>query len=349
MALSEKSLKQSLESGAILPVYVIVGNDSFLKTQAKDRIVKAAIGEDDGFNLVTFENDCNLEILYNELSSCSFTSDKKCVVLSDYDVDKCSKNEFDSLLELAGTKYETSVFIIYFDAIVYDSKKSSKIKELMKAAESVGGSSVILDHRTKEELVRQLVASAKKRNCTLSPTNAGYLIDVCSTDINTLLNELAKLCLYVKQGEITKEIIDSVAVKSVEASIFDLSKKIIAGDTVGAMNLLDDLLFMRVTAESVVYQIAQSFVDLYRASAAKKHGVAAESIAADFKMINTSFRLKNAAYQLKKYDDNKIKLSFDAIIDAEREIKSYSADKRIVVEKLIVRLIYIMKTGEALD
>ncbi|MBQ9976965.1 MAG: DNA polymerase III subunit delta [Clostridia bacterium] len=349
MALSEKSLKQSLDNGAILPVYVIVGNDSFLKTQAKDRIIKAAIGEDDGFNLVTFENDCNLEILYNELSSCSFTSDKKCVVLSDYDVDKCSKNEFDSLLELAGTKYETSVFILYFDAIVYDPKKSGKIKELMKAAEGVGGSSVIIDHRTKEELARQLVASAKKRNCLLSTTNAGYLIDVSSTDINTLLNEIEKLCLYIKQGEITKEIIDSVAVKSVEASIFDLSKKIIAGDTAGALKLLDDLYYMRVSPDLIIHQIGQAFVDLYRASAAKKQGVAPESAAGDFNMKNTAFRLKNASYQLGKYDDNKINLSFDALINAEREKKSYSTDARVIIERLIVRLIYIMKTGEALD
>ncbi len=349
MALSERSLKQSLENGAILPVYVIVGNDSFLKTQAMDRIVKAAVGEADDFNLVTFENGCNLEILYNELNSCSFTSDKKCVILNDYDIEKCSKDELESLIKLAGTKYETSVFIIYFDAIAYDAKKSTKIKELIKAAEGVGGSSVILDHRTKDELVRQLVASAKKRNCTLSPMSAGYLIDVCSTDINTLLNELSKLCLYVKQGEITKEIIDSVAVKSVEASIFDLAKKIIAGDTAGAMRLLDDLCFMRVAPEVIIYQIAQSFIDMYRASAAKKQGVAAESIAGDFNMKNTAFRLKNAAANLRKYDDNKINLSLDAIITAERENKSYSSDARVIIEKLIVKLIYIMKTGEALD
>ena len=349
MALSEKSLKQSLENGALLSAYVIVGNDSFLKTQAKERIIKAAIGEDDGFNLVTFENDCNLEILYNELNSCPFTSDKKCVVLSDYDVEKCTKEEFESLLELVGTKYETAVFIIYFDAIVYDAKKSGKIKELMKAAEGVGGSAVILDHRSKDELVRQLVASAKKRNCTLSPASAGYLIDVCSTDINTLLNELSKLCLYVKQGEITNEIIDLVVVKSVEASIYDLSKKIIAGDTAGAMKVLDNLYFMRVAPEVIIFQIAQAFVDLYRASAAKKQGVTAESAAEDFNMKNTAFRLKNAMYNLKKYDDKKIKLSFDAIIQAEKENKSYSTQSRVVIEKLIVRLIYIMKTGEALD
>ena len=349
MALSEKSLKQSLENGAILPVYVIVGNDSFLKTQAMERIIKAAIGEDDGFNLVTFEDNCDLEVLYNELNSCSFTSDKKCVILSDYDVERCSKEEFDKLTLLAGTKYETSVFIIYFDAIVYDAKKSSKIKGLIQAAEGVGGSSVILDHRTKDELVRQLVASAKKRNCTLSSILAGYLIDVCSTDINTLLNELSKLCLYVKQGEITKEIIDRVAVKSVEASIFDLSKKIIAGDTAGAMKLLEDLYFMRVSPDLIIHQIAQAFVDMYRASAAKKQGVSVETAAEDFNMKNTAFRLRIASGNLRKYDDNKINLSFDAIIQAERENKSYSTDARVIIEKLIVKLIYIMKTGESLD
>ena len=349
MAQNERTLKQSLENGVILPVYVIVGDDGFLKKQAMNRIVKAAIGEDDGFNFVQFENGCDFNNLYDELNSCSFTSDKKCVILNDYDVDKCAKNEFENLLELVGAKYPSSVFILYFDAISYDPKKSSKIKELMKAAEAVGGTSVVVNHRTKDELVRQLVATAKKQGCEMKPLVAGYLIDTCSTDISTLLNEITKLCLYVKQGEITKETVDLVSVKSVEASIFNLSKKIIAGDTAGAMQLLDDLFFMRIAPEMIVFHISTPFIDMYRVASAKKQGLHPVSIAEDFKMQNVTFRLTNAAEQLRRYDDNKIKLSLDVVAEADKEIKSYSSDARLVIEKLIVKLIYIMKTGETLD
>ncbi len=349
MAQNERTLKQSLDSGAILPVYVIVGDDSFLKKQAKDRIIKAAIGEDDGFNLVTFEDGCDLQMLYDELNSCPFTSDRKCVVLSDYNVESCSKTEFERLLLLVGTKYTSSVFIVYFDVIPYDPKKSSKIKELVKTAENIGGAAITANHRTKEDLVRQLVATVKKQDCEMTPFVAGYLIDSCSTDISTLLNEITKLCLYAKQGEITKEMVDLVSVKSVEASIFNLSKRIIAGDTAGAMTLLDDLFFMRIAPEIIVYNISTAFVDMYRALAAKKQGLHPVSIAEDFKMQNVTFRLKAAAEHLRKYDDNKIKLSLDAITHADKEIKSYSSDARLAIEKLIVKLIYIMKTGETLD
>ncbi len=349
MAQNEQTLKQSLENGAVLPVYVIAGDDGFLKRQAMNRIIKTVIGEDDGFNLVQFENGCDFKNLYDELNSCSFTSDKKCVILNDYDVDKCAKNEFETLLELVGTKYPSSVFILYFDAITYDPKKSSKIKELMKEAEKIGGTGVIVNHRTKDELVRQLVANAKKQGCDMKPFVAGYLIDTCSTDISTLLNEITKLCLYAKQGEITKEMVDLVAVKSVEASIFNLSKRIIAGDTAGAMNLLDDLFFMRIAPEMIVFQIATPFIDMYRVASAKKQGLHPVSIAEDFKLQSVTFRLTNAAEHLRKYDDKKIRLSLNAITNADKEIKGYSSDARLIVEKLIVKLIYIMKTGETLD
>ena len=42
-------------------------------------------------------------------------------------------------------------------------------------------------------------------------------------------------------------------------------------------------------------------------------------------------------------------LSFDALLQCERELKGYVHSQRDIIEKLIVKLIYIMKTGEALD
>ena len=56
------------------------------------------------------------EELYDELNGFAF-SGKKCVILTDYDIDDCSKDDFEKLLSLAGDSYESSVFIIYFDAL----------------------------------------------------------------------------------------------------------------------------------------------------------------------------------------------------------------------------------------
>ena len=143
--------------------------------------------------------------------------------------------------------------------------------------------------------------------------------------------------------------IDTVAVKSVEASIFDLSVRIINGDTAGAMTLLDELYFMKIAPEIIVFNISSAFVDMYRVAAAKDSGLRPLEIAEDFKVPKIrDFTLNRAAENLRRYDYKKLEYSFKALLDADRKIKSYSSPDRFIVEQLIVKLIYIMKTGESL-
>lgn len=349
MALSEQTLKKSLDAGAILPVYLLFGNDGFLKKQALDRIVKATVGSDDPLNLLRYEYGCDLQQVYDELNGYPVMADKKCVILSDFELDSCAKSEFDRLCELAGDPYETSVFVLYFDTVAVDLKKSDRAKKLIAAAEKAGGAAVLLDHRSREDLVRLLCASAKKQGCEMAPDAAGYLVDSCSQEMTVLKNELTKLCAYANGQPITRQTVDFVSVKSVEASVYNLSAKIVSGDTTGAMQLLDELYFMRIEPEIILYHISSAFVDMYRVRAAEKQGIRPDAIAADFKMKGREFVLRRAAGNLRQYSDTKLDRSFDALLAADKELKSYSSDGRLVIEKLIVKLIYIMKTGESLD
>ena len=99
----------------------------------------------------------------------------------------------------------------------------------------------------------------------------------------------------------------------------------------------------------VFYNIAAAYVNMYRVLAAKPQNKNLEVLGQEFLMGNRSFLLKRAAANLRKFSKEKIDLSLNALIAAERELKTYSGNDRIALEKLIVRLIYISKTGEALD
>lgn len=349
MPVNEKALKSHLSSGALTPVYLIYGNDNFLKKQMVDRIIKATEA-DDGFNLLRYEYGCDLEEVYSELSSFPIMADKKCIILSDFEIDLSTKEDFEKLIELASERYETAVFVINFIAIEPDFKKSERGKNLISAVESAGGVVAEINRRTREEMISQLVSSAKKNEVTLTPAVSAYLVDSCSTDVNILLNELSKLCAYVGKGnEITKETIDLVSVKTVEASVFDISQKIIAGDTVGSLKLIDELFFSRVSPEIIFFQIASSFTDMYRMLKAKHSGISSEKAGVDFKMGNKAFLLKRAETNLKKIDEKTLKICFDILINTDRELKGYTSDTKIILEQLVLKLIYAIKVGENLD
>lgn len=347
--LSDKTLKSALQTGALLPVYVVCGDDIYLKKQALDRIIKATVSPDDDMNLVRYDFGVSMQELYDEVNGFPIMADKKCVVLSDFDIEKSPKVDFDKLIEIIDDPSDTSVFVLYFGNSEIDLKKSKRVKSLLSAVTKSGGDIVLLEHKSSDELVRWLCASAKKQGLVLTPKNAQYITDICSTDINFLTNELTKLCVFTKTGEITREIIDKVCVKSVEASVYDMSAKIIAGDTAGAMKLLDELYYMNIDSMSVFYAVASAYVDMYRAFYGKAEGRNLETLAEEFGMGNKAFLLRRAAGNLRKYDQIRLELSLDAIVKTEKELKSYSLNERTAVEKLVVRLIYIMKTGEALD
>lgn len=350
MTVNEKNLKTGLKSGMLVPTYLIYGNDNFLKKQSVEHIIKATVGEDDGFNVLRYEYGCNLQEVYEELSAFPIMSDKKCVILSDFDIDDANSSDLEKLLELSSQKYETAVLVLHYIALEPDFKKSERAKKLVQAIEKSGGIVAEINHRTREEMISQMVSSAKKQGITLSAAVAAYLIDNCSTDVNILSNELSKLCAYVGSGkEITKQTIDEICVKTVEASIFAISEKILAGDVQGSLKLLDDLYFSNLETNVIFYQIASGFINMYRAFAAQKRGVSPEKAAADFKMGNRSFLLKKAAGELRKINEKTLKACFDILIDADRQFKSFSCDDKVIMEKLILGLIYAIKTGELLD
>ena len=346
---TEKTLKSSLDSGSLLPIYLIAGEDIYLKRQALDRIIKATVEPDDEINLIKYEYGVSLQEVYDEINGFPLMADKKCVVFKDFDIEDADKTEFEKFLELASEPCDTTVFVIYFGSADSDIIKSAKFKKLVSAVEGAGGGYVKLDYKTPEELIRWLTASAKKQGCVLSPQNARYITEICSLDISVLTRELTKLCNFTGSGEITKEVIDRVCVKSVEAEVWDLSKKVLAGDSAGALNLLDELYYMNIEPIIIFYSISSAYVDMYRAFCSKAEGKNPEAMGEAFGLGKRAFVLSRAAGNLRRFDKKKLDRSFDAIIKTEKELKSYSGNDRAAIEKLIVRLIYIMKTGEALD
>jgi DNA polymerase-3 subunit delta len=344
----EEELKRSLKNGTS-NIYIIFGDDGYLKKMYKDKISRAVSDPDDIFNFQKFGPDCDLQEVYDAVLQFPMMSDKKCVILNDYDFEQCNKADFDKLCTVIAENPDTCVLILWFDSMELDHKKSSKFKKLVSAAEKNNGIAALLNHRTIGELVKMLTDGAQKRGCRFDNSAARYLVETTGQDINTLVNELEKLCAFASGGEINKAMVDSVAVKTVEASIYNLSKQIIDCNMVNAMKTLDDLFFMRIEPIFVLSVISSCYVDMYRVFVGKSRGMSIPQIAEKFGYKTNQFVLDKAQNNIKKFDFNKFALSFDALCKADKGLKSFSSDARTVLEQLVVKLGYIAVKGEALD
>ncbi len=346
--ISEQALKNEIKNSS-RNVYILLGDDGYLKKFYTKKLIDMYTDEDDIFNFQKFTGGCELQEVYDAVLQFPVMSDKKVVILTDYDFEKCSKTDFDKLCTIISDTPDSCIFILLFDVIEVIVKKNNKLAKLVTCAEKNNGIAAQLDHRTLPELIKMLTSSAQKRGCNFDGAAARYLIETVGEDINTLKNELDKLCAYASKGDINKQTIDLVCTKTVEASVYSLSKQIIECNMTEAMKILDELFYLKVEPIIILSTISGFYVDMYRAFVGKERGMRAEEIAKEFGYFGREFVIRNAMSDTRRFDHTRFELSFDALRLADKSLKSFSGDQRTAIEQLIVKLGFIALKGESID
>ena len=216
-------LKKEIKSGDFKNAYLLYGEESYLKeyyaNELKNKIVDKTF---EAFNYHSFDGkDTELDDILKDAQMLPMMSEYNFVLVKDYPIEK-SSNDIKLLEEYLSDAPDSTVLVFWFDALDPD-VKSAKFKKVIKAFEKAGNC-VELQKRSENDVAKLLVNGAKKRGALLDINVAKYLISVSGNDMKNLLNELDKLAYYANGGEITKDIVDNMATKCLQARIYDLSK-----------------------------------------------------------------------------------------------------------------------------
>lgn len=341
--IGEKELKQQIASGSFSNAYFIYGEESYLKefyvNKLKEKIVEPAFAD---FNFHQYNGkDTSLNDILKDAEMLPMMSSYVFITVYDYPFDK-SEKDCSAVKEFLTDLPETTIIVFCFDSIEVDVKKNSKWRSLDNAFAKYG-SSVNLEKRSESDLVKLLIGGCKKRGAVLTADNARYLISVSGSDIKALLNETEKLSAYVNGGEITKEIINHLAVKCLQARVYDLSKAIVKGDYNKAYSVLDTLFAMKEDSIAVLSVISGCYVDMYRVKCAKIAGEAAEDVGRYYNYKGREFALRNAMRDCSDLSVNQLRSSLDVLMQADNALKSTGADKRLILEESMVKLLLISK------
>ena len=346
---NEYHIKTDIKDGHIAPCYLIFGNDNYLKKQNAQSIIEAVTPPDDVFNFQKFSGEVDLQEVYDAKEQLPMMADRKCVVLKDYEFEEASKTDFDRLVSILEERTEETVFILWFERINFDEKRSEKAKKLLAAVDKCGGRNILINHRQTGELVKMIVTAVAKRGATIQNDVARYLIEYVSDDIETLQNEIEKLCAFKKGGVIDKDTVNKVCVKNIEQSVYELGTEILKNNVSGALKIFDELLFLRIKPIAILSTITSVYTDMFRMYAAKNASVSITEVAKKFSYGNKSFLLEKAGKNLAFLSGKQLRLSLAELKRADVALKSFSGSDRIVLEELIVRLSYIIIKGEAVD
>lgn len=337
--IGEAELKAQIKSGELSNVYMIYGEESYLKefyvNKLKSIAVNSAFAD---FNFHQFEGkDTTVDEILRDAQMLPMMSEYNCVLVHDYPLDK-SSSDVDALKEFFADVPESTILIFWFDSIDVDSKKNSKWKSI-ETVFAKAGSAVNLEKRTEADLVKLIVSGAKKRNCVIDTQLAKYLISVVGTDIKTIYNELEKICAYVSQGEINKNHIDTLATKCLQARVYDLSKFIIKGDSDSAFDVLNTLFYQKEEPIAILSVIASCYVDMYRVKCAKTANENENSLADYYNYKGREFLIRNASRDCRNMTFAQLRRAIDVLAQTDELLKSSSIDKQILLEETVAKLI----------
>lgn len=343
---NEESLKKQIKNGEFSSVYLLYGNEGYLKQFYANQICAKTVSKDFAdFNLKKLDGkETNLNEIYDCTTSFPMMDNYTCTLVKDFplntyvgDRGKLDEEFYMIISEIP----ETSVLVFWMDTLEVD-EKNSKWAKIIKVIDEAGVCAKI-DKRTRSALEKLLVTSAAKKDCSLSRDTAGYMINLVGEDMSTLQNELNKVCAYAGSGEITRKHIDNTVIVSVEAKIFGLSRMIAKGEADAAFETLGNLFKLREEPVVILSVLSKAFVDMYRVKSAKEKGISYTALADAFPSSykGKTFILDNAARDGAGYTVTQLKTALNLLSDTDRRLKSTGEDGKTLLEELILRLLRI--------
>lgn len=358
MRRSETQLNADIKAGLLARAYMLYGEEDFLIRLTADKLLSLAVPADQRemnfrkYSLVPGADKSSgsdrppkLDELSDFAESMPFFAEHKCVLLRNFDPDALDNDEFKGYLALINDLPETSVVIFTRESMGDDPKKfgeklgKAKMKKLIEA---VDGNGIVceINHVTPEEMSGMAIAKCRRAGCGLSNEDAVFLSERVGGSLSLLQTELDKLCAYRVSGEITREDIEALVPKRIEAKIFDLAEELFAGRVGKAMEILNGLFIQQAAAPNeILWALSSHFVALYHA----KLGVSAKKsyydTAAALKYGNRSFLIRNAYKAVGPLSEAYLGECVAVLYSANKLINSTKEDrKRLVIEQAMIEI-----------
>ena len=333
----EAELKNQIKSGDFSNVYMIYGEEDYLKeyyvNKLKDKLVEPSFAD---FNFHQYDGKKTpVSEILNDADMMPMMAQYSLLLVVDYPFDK-SKDDVEKVKTYLKDINPSSVVVFLFNQIDVNAKFKTLENAIVKA-----GTVVNLEKRTEGELAKLIISSAKKRKCTIDTANAKYMISLVGNDIKTVFNELEKMCSFVGEGEITRKIIDDLAVKCLQARVFDLSKFILAGNSDGAYEVLRVLFAQKEEPIAILSVISSCYIDMYRVKCAIASGEGENSLTNSFNYKGREWLIRNAVRDSKKLSLENLRSAIDVLSKTDELLKSTSIDKNLLLEETVMKLLML--------
>ena len=321
-----QKLLQDIKNQEYSQIYLLHGEEDYLRKQYRDKLKEALIDDGDTMNNHYYEGkDTRVEEIIDLAETLPFFASRRVIVIENSGwFQKGGEKIAEYLPGIPDTTY-----------FVFVETQVDKRSKLYKA---VGKQGRVSEFASQDEqtLKRWILGMLKKEGKNITASDLQFLLERTGTQMANIKTEMEKLlCYTLEKTEITREDIEEICTKRVQNQIFDMINAIADREQKRALQLYYDLLTLKEPPMRILALIGRQFNLLLQVKELKKKGYSQQVIAE--KTGLHGFVVGKYEKQAARFKSAELREALEACVEADENVKTGKMNDVMSVEILICK------------
>ncbi len=320
-----QTLNEDLKTGNFRTVYLLFGEEDFLKKSYKNRL-KDAITGGDTINYHYYEGKgLNVDEIIGLSETMPFFADKRLILIEDSGFFKSAAEQLAGYIPAIP---ESSCLLFVESEVDKRGKMSKAVKKAGYAAE--------LNHQDHAQLAKWAGGILAKEGRKITSHTMDLFLSKTGEDMENIRMELEKLISYTwGRDVITDQDVEEISTAQASNKIFEMISALSARQTRKALDLYQDLLTLKEPPMRILFLIARQFNQILQVKELAAKGMDKGAIAGRLKL--QPFVVGKVLPQARAFSREQILSYVELCAQMEEDVKTGRLSDRLAVELLLTK------------
>ena len=322
---SMEKINADIKANEFKPVYLLYGDEPYLKKQYEDKLIKAVVS-DDTMNYSYFDKESvSVKEIMSIGDTLPFFAEKRLIVVENSGFFKSSNDELAMYIK------NMPDYLI----IIFVEEQIDKRNKLYKSVSETGYVSE-MNAQPVSVLTKWIKGLFNAENKEITGEAVTCLLDRTGASMNLIKQEIEKLVTYVdNRPVIEKNDVEAVCSTQTVSRIFEMISAIGEKNQQKALNLYYDLLTLKEKPMSILFLIVRQFNGILQVSQGLSQGKNNSVMAKEIGI--QPFLVGKYASCARKFTPEILYSALKDCAQVEEDVKSGKLIDRIAVEMIIIK------------
>lgn len=321
-----KVIRQHIQEKSFQSVYLLYGEEAYLRQNYKKELQKAISG-DDTMNYQYFEGKgIDVVAVRDFCETLPFFADYRLAIVENSGLFSTSSEAWAKMLpELP----DTTILVFVEEKVDKRNKLYKSVKELGYIAE--------LKKPDDRELSRWVAGMAKRAGKNITVAACETFVERTSESMENMRMEFQKLLSYVgERSEIYPADVEAITTEQISNQIFRMMDAMAEGKETVALNLYYDLLALKEPSMRILFLISRQINQLLQVRELMGSGMGRDAVASRCKI--PAFAAGKLINQARAFSGEQLRSYVALCVSAEEGIKTGELQEKIAVELVLLTI-----------